>query len=157
MKSTLTEAPTTHHSHQCQQPQVSGNGHPALAVFRCFSCPRTSQDNILKCLGISHFHRRSLQELWFMWRPGSRASLTTRFFRFVSMDLLVGSFIYIPNVLMNFHQNHYISLGVSVAYFSSIAELAISATGNSAAANPTTGSMTFFDSMAFLTMFLLIG
>ena len=44
-----------------------------------------------------------------------------------------------------------------MAYFSSIAELAISATGNSAVANPTTGSMTYFDSMALLTMFLLIG
>ena len=39
------------------------------------------------------FHRRSLQELWFMWRPGSRASFTTRFFRFGSMNLLVSSFI----------------------------------------------------------------
>jgi len=42
------------------------------------------------------FHRRSLQELWFMWRPGSRASLTSRFFRFSSMNLLVGSFILYP-------------------------------------------------------------
>lgn len=86
----------------------------------------------------SEFHRRSLQELWFMWRPTSRASLTTRFFRFGSMNLLI-------------------SLGVSVAYFSSIAELAISATRDSTIAYPRTGSMTYFDSVAFLTMFLLIG
>lgn len=44
-----------------------------------------------------------------------------------------------------------------MAYFSSIAELAISASRSPAAANPATGSMTYFDSVAFLTMFLLIG
>ena len=51
-----------------------------------------------------------------------------------------------------------ISLGVSVAYFSSIAELAMSAsrdTPNDTAL--TSQSMTYFDSVIFLTMFLLIG
>ncbi|KDR79871.1 hypothetical protein GALMADRAFT_222810 [Galerina marginata CBS 339.88] len=84
------------------------------------------------------FHHRSLQELWFLWRPGSQASFASRFFRFGSMNLLI-------------------SLGVSVAYFSSIAELAISATRSPRHSTATTGSMTYFDSVAFLTMFLLIG
>jgi hypothetical protein len=43
-----------------------------------------------------------------------------------------------------------------VAYFSSIAELAVSASRNSNNSNDTV-SMTYFDSVAFLTMFLLIG
>ncbi|TFK31187.1 hypothetical protein BDQ12DRAFT_701635 [Crucibulum laeve] len=84
------------------------------------------------------FHRRSLQELWFLWRPGSRASWATRFLRFGSMNLLI-------------------SLGVSVAYFSSIAELAISANRDPNATAVTVESMTYFDSVAFLTMFLLSG
>ncbi|KAF8075861.1 heavy metal translocatin [Lyophyllum atratum] len=84
------------------------------------------------------FHRRSLQELWFLWRPASRASMASRFFRFGSMNLLI-------------------SLGVSVAYFSSVAELAISASRSPTNARVTTGSSTYFDSVVFLTMFLLIG
>ncbi|KAF8810646.1 heavy metal translocatin [Phlegmacium glaucopus] len=84
------------------------------------------------------FHRRSLQELWFLWKPGSRASWATRFLRFGSMNLLV-------------------SLGVSVAYFSSIAELAISASRDPNGVIVSADSTTYFDSVAFLTMFLLIG
>ncbi|KDR84367.1 hypothetical protein GALMADRAFT_56340 [Galerina marginata CBS 339.88] len=84
------------------------------------------------------FHRRSLQELWFLWRPASRASLATRFFRFGSMNLLI-------------------SLGVSVAYFSSVVELAISASRSRTNTRVTSGSKTYFDSVVFLTMFLLIG
>ena len=75
-------------------------------MFYCASvggCSPIPETMLTAC---QEFHRRSLQELWFMWRPGSRASLKTRFFRFGSMNLLVGSFIYIPNVLMNFHQNY---------------------------------------------------
>ena len=50
-----------------------------------------------------------------------------------------------------------ISLGVSVAYFSSIAELAISASKDPNVAIISTGSRTYFDSVVFLTLFLLIG
>ena len=51
-----------------------------------------------------------------------------------------------------------ISLGVSVAYFSSIAELAISASrGSPNDASVSVQSTTYFDSVVFLTMFLLIG
>ncbi|KAF4618841.1 hypothetical protein D9613_009697 [Agrocybe pediades] len=82
------------------------------------------------------FHRRALQELWFLWRPGSTASLSTRFLRFGSMNLLI-------------------SLGVSVAYFASVAELAISATRSPHSSNMM--STSYFDSVVFLTMFLLIG
>ncbi|KAF8802288.1 heavy metal translocatin [Phlegmacium glaucopus] len=84
------------------------------------------------------FHRRSIQELWSLWKPGSRASWATRFFRFGSMNLLI-------------------SLGVSVAYFSSIAQLAISASRDPNATTVIAGSTTYFDTVVFLTMFLLIG
>ncbi|KAF8157040.1 heavy metal translocatin [Crassisporium funariophilum] len=84
------------------------------------------------------FHRRSLKELWVLWRPKSRVSLIYRFTRFGSMNLLI-------------------SLGVSVAYFASIAELAMSAGRDPNDTSFSTDSTTYFDSVVFLTMFLLIG
>ena len=50
-----------------------------------------------------------------------------------------------------------VSLGASVAYFSSIAELAISASRDPNDTVVTSQSTTYFDSVVFLTMFLLIG
>jgi P-type Cu+ transporter len=47
-----------------------------------------------------------------------------------------------------------ISLGTSVAYFSSLALLIISATSSSITKSYTT---TFFDTTVFLTMFILLG
>lgn len=83
------------------------------------------------------FHRRALTELWSIWRPGSRTPLLRRFYRFGNMDLLV-------------------SLGVTIAYFSSIAILTIDATQDKdGTASETEG--TYFDAVTFLTMFLLIG
>jgi len=35
------------------------------------------------------FHRRSLKEIWALWRPGSRMPVWKRFIRFGSMNLLV--------------------------------------------------------------------
>ena len=108
-------------------------------------------------LVIQDFHRRSLQEIWFLWKPGSRASWAARFLRFGSMNLLVSLSESLMLTSCNFHAPK-ISLGVSVAYFSSIAELAISAsrdTPNDTAV--AAQSTTYFDSVVFLTMFLLIG
>ena len=69
------------------------------------------------------------------------------------MNLLV-SIAFILN-LLHIHQIQLkISLGVSVAYFSSIVELAISASRDP---SDSTESTTYFDSVAFLTLFLLIG
>ncbi|KAF2462992.1 heavy metal translocatin [Lindgomyces ingoldianus] len=80
------------------------------------------------------FHVRALKELRAMWRLGSRTPILQRFYRFGSMNMLM-------------------SLGTSIAYFASIIELALAATKKSS------GSMTdsYFDSVVFLTMFLLIG
>ncbi|CAP83035.1 putative copper-transporting ATPase [Penicillium chrysogenum] len=83
------------------------------------------------------FHRRMLTELKALWRPGSKTPILRRFYRFGSMDMLM-------------------SLGTSIAYFSSIAILAINASqphGSPKASH--TGS--YFDAVVFLTMFLLIG
>jgi len=83
------------------------------------------------------FHRRALKELHALWRPGSTTPILRRFYRFGSMDMLM-------------------SFGTTIAYFSSIAELAIAATRPS---NMTSmmGNSSYFDSVVFLTMFLLIG
>ncbi|KAL4242028.1 cation transport ATPase (P-type) family protein [Abortiporus biennis] len=83
------------------------------------------------------FHRRSLREIWALWRPGSKTPIWRRFIRFGSMNLLV-------------------STGVSVAYFSSIALLALAASED--ASETGEGDTTsYFDSVVFLTMFLLAG
>ncbi|KAK5162708.1 uncharacterized protein LTR77_011231 [Saxophila tyrrhenica] len=82
------------------------------------------------------FHRRTIKEVYSMWRPGSSIPIRRRFYRFGSMDMLI-------------------SLGTTIAYFSSLAELII------AAASPSMDSSgrttTYFDSVVFLTMFLLVG
>ena len=110
--------------------------------------------NVEALVIIQEFHRRSLQELWFLWRPGSRASWAARFLRFGSMNLLVSFSLVLTSC--NIHAPK-ISLGVSVAYFSSIAELAISACRDPNDTVVAAQSTTYFDSVVFLTMFLLIG
>ncbi|KAI0327756.1 heavy metal translocatin [Cubamyces sp. BRFM 1775] len=83
------------------------------------------------------FHRRSLKEIYALWKKGSRVPVWKRFVRFGSMNLLV-------------------STGVSVAYFASIALLALAAAQH----RSDTGqgdTTTYFDSVVFLTMFLLAG
>ena len=83
------------------------------------------------------FHRPAVKELRALWRPGSTTPLARRFYRFGSMNMLM-------------------SLGTTIAYFSSIAELAISASQSSGDAAATSNS-SYFDSVVFLTMFLLFG
>ena len=82
------------------------------------------------------FHRRSIKELHSLWKRGSPVPILRRFYRFGSMDMLM-------------------SFGTTIAYVSSIVELIIAAT------LPDTVNMerntTYFDSVVFLTMFLLIG
>lgn len=80
------------------------------------------------------FHRRAIKEVKALWRPGSRTPIIHRFTRFGSMNMLI-------------------SLGTTIAYFASIAELGLAATKMSH------GSMhdSYFDAVVFLTMFLLIG
>ncbi|KAH8818992.1 P-type ATPase-like protein [Xylogone sp. PMI_703] len=81
------------------------------------------------------FHLRALKELRALWRPGSTTPILQRFYRFGSMNMLM-------------------SLGTSIAYISSVAQLI------AAAVHPPThsnNSAFYFDSVVFLTLFLLIG
>ncbi|KFY02697.1 hypothetical protein O988_01970 [Pseudogymnoascus sp. VKM F-3808] len=81
------------------------------------------------------FHRRAIKEIHFLWRRGNKTPILQRFYRFGSMNMLM-------------------SLGTSIAYWASVGQLI------SAGANPSLGvdeSSFYFDSVVFLTMFLLIG
>ncbi|KAJ7283673.1 E1-E2 ATPase-domain-containing protein [Mycena rebaudengoi] len=81
------------------------------------------------------FHRRSIKEIKALWRKGSKTPIYQRFIRFGSMNLLV-------------------SAGVTVAFFASVVLLALSTQQPPKMIGDTT---TYFDSVVFLTMFLLAG
>ncbi|KAI9001426.1 heavy metal translocatin [Trametes punicea] len=83
------------------------------------------------------FHRRCLKELYALWRQGSRVPIWKRFLKFGSMNLLV-------------------STGVSISYFASVALLALAAS-QSASPSGRGDTTTYFDSVVFLTTFLLAG
>ena len=86
--------------------------------------------------GADHFHVRALKEIRALWRKSSRVTLFRRFYRFGSMNLLI-------------------SAGTAVAYFSSLAVLILDAT--TPVSSNQHGSDTYFDSVTFLTFFILIG
>ncbi|KAI5275426.1 heavy metal translocatin [Aureobasidium subglaciale] len=81
------------------------------------------------------FHIRSLQGIYLMWKQSSKTPLSHRLFRFGNMNMLI-------------------SLGTSIAYFASIAALAVNATSGEAMG---AGQAYYFDSVVFLTLFLLGG
>lgn len=90
------------------------------------------------------FHRRMLKELRALWRPGSQTPILGRFYRFGSMNMLI-------------------SLGTTIGYFSSIAQMAITATRNKdphmdmGMGMDDEATPSYFDSVIFLTTFLLAG
>ncbi|KAF1986217.1 heavy metal translocatin [Aulographum hederae CBS 113979] len=89
------------------------------------------------------FHRKAFKEVKSLWRPGSPTPFFQRFLRFGSMNMLM-------------------SLGTSVAYFSSIAELIMASQKEPMMHMGMEEMMAvnqafYFDSVIFLTMFLLIG
>ena len=85
--------------------------------------------------GTDVFHTRALKEIHALWRPGSRVPILRRFYRFGSMNLLI-------------------SAGTAVAYFASLAVLIVDAVvGIKTSAHSTT----YFDSVVFLTLFILAG
>jgi Cu+-exporting ATPase len=81
------------------------------------------------------FHVRALKEIKSMWRPGSTTPFLQRFYRFGSMNMLM-------------------SLGTSIAYLSSVAQLI--AAGVHPPLVPDNNAF-YFDSVVFLTLFLLVG
>lgn len=89
------------------------------------------------CFAADHFHRRTIKEVYALWRPRSSVPILTRFYRFGSMNMLI-------------------SLGTTIAYFSSLAQLIVAAihpSGNTIESS----KQSYFDSVVFLSMFLLIG
>lgn len=83
------------------------------------------------------FHRRTIKELYNLWRHGSPTPILRRFYRFGSMDMLI-------------------SFATTIAYFGSIVEIVIATT------LPDDGyhmqkTKTHLDAVVFLTLFLLIG
>ncbi|RAL07096.1 putative copper resistance-associated P-type ATPase [Aspergillus homomorphus CBS 101889] len=85
--------------------------------------------------GADIFHVRAMKEIHSLWRPGSRVPILRRFYRFGSMNLLI-------------------SAGTTVAYVSSLAVLIMDASMGSSSS---THSSTYFDTVVFLTMFILAG
>ncbi|PHH71263.1 hypothetical protein CDD82_6660 [Ophiocordyceps australis] len=81
------------------------------------------------------FHVRAIKELRTLWRRNSRTPFLERFYKFGSMNMLI-------------------SLGTSIAYLSSVAEM-IAAWANKELHVP--DSRFYFDSVVFLTLFLLAG
>jgi P-type Cu+ transporter len=88
--------------------------------------------------GADIFHVRAFKELRALWRPGSKVPMLRRFYRFGSMNLLI-------------------SAGTSVAYFSSLAVLILDASSRPDQANGSAGNNTYFDSVTFLSFFILVG
>lgn len=81
------------------------------------------------------FHLRAFTEIRALWSRRSRVPILRRFYRFGSMNLLI-------------------SAGTSVAYISSLAILIVGATTSS---NRSSSGSTYFDTVVFLTFFILIG
>ncbi|KAL2208155.1 copper transporting P-type ATPase [Sarocladium strictum] len=80
------------------------------------------------------FHVRAVKEIRTMWKRSSRTPLLQRFYKFGSMNMLI-------------------SLGTSIAYLSSVIQMIVAA----ADGHKPEGDHFYFDSVVFLTMFLLAG
>ncbi|KAI9368356.1 E1-E2 ATPase-domain-containing protein [Aspergillus egyptiacus] len=85
--------------------------------------------------GTDVFHVRAAKEIVFLWGPGSRVPFLRRLYRFGSMNLLI-------------------SAGTLVAYVSSLAILIMDAT---ATEHSGAHSSNYFDTVVFLTLFILAG
>ena len=87
--------------------------------------------------GADIFHARALKEIRAIWRPGSKVPILRRFYRFGSMNMLI-------------------SAGTAVAYFSSVVILILDAEAPPQH-NMASQSSTYFDTVTFLSFFILIG
>lgn len=81
------------------------------------------------------FHVRAIKEIRALWNRNSKVPVLRRFYRFGSMNLLM-------------------SAGTSVAYFPSIAVLALE---SQKSGQRNRRLSTYFDTVVFLTMFILAG
>ncbi|TQV97683.1 Cu-transporting P-type ATPase [Cordyceps javanica] len=113
--------------HFLMKPWVSGLSRLEIILF-ALSTP-------VYFFGADIFHTRAMKEVWTMWKSGSRTSLAQRFYKFGSMNLLI-------------------SLGTTIAYFSSIAQMIAAAVNHD---EDVPSDRFYFDSVVFLTLFLLAG
>ncbi|KAI1419656.1 heavy metal translocating P-type ATPase [Xylaria sp. FL1777] len=81
------------------------------------------------------FHRRTIKEIWSLWRPGSQAPILRRLYRFGSMNMLI-------------------SLGTTIAYVSSVSQMIAAGARR---LDMIDDKDFYFDSVVFLTLFLLAG
>ncbi|KAI0541990.1 heavy metal translocating P-type ATPase [Xylaria digitata] len=81
------------------------------------------------------FHRRTIKEIRSLWRPGSQVPILRRLYRFGSMNMLI-------------------SLGTTIAYVSSIAQMIAAGAKR---LHMIDDKDFYFDSVVFLTLFLLVG
>lgn len=121
-------SPENHVRVYLEQPMWSGNVSRIEWALFIMSTP-------VMFYGTDVFHTRALKEIYALWRPGSRVPILRRFYRFGSMNLLI-------------------SAGTSVAYISSLAVLIVDAVMET---KSSAHSTTYFDSVVFLTLFILAG
>lgn len=113
--------------HYLMMPWTSGISRAQIALF-VLSTP-------VYFFAADVFHRRAIKEVQTLWRKGSRVPILRRFYRFGSMNTLM-------------------SLGTTIAYVSSVAQLIAAGIHKPAKVNDTDF---YFDSVVFLTLFLLFG
>lgn len=85
--------------------------------------------------GADLFHRKALKELYALWGPHSTTPVLRRFYHFGSMNMLM-------------------SLGTTIAYVSSVCQLVVAGVTSPKTVDE---SDFYFDSVVFLTLFLLTG
>ncbi|CCF35338.1 heavy metal translocating P-type ATPase [Colletotrichum higginsianum] len=118
---------TDHGKHYLMEPWTSGLNRAQIALF-ILSTP-------VYFFGADVFHVRAVKEIRNLWRPGSRTPILRRFYKFGSMNMLM-------------------SLGTTIAYVSSISQMISAAISKPAEVDDT---HFYFDSVVFLTLFLLLG
>ncbi|KAK8097617.1 heavy metal translocating P-type ATPase [Apiospora kogelbergensis] len=108
-------------------PWTSGISRAQIALF-VLSTP-------IFFFGADVFHRKALKEVYSLWRPGSKTPILQRFYNFGSMNMLM-------------------SLGTTIAYVSSCCQLIAAGVTKPTHIND---ANFYFDSVVFLTLFLLVG
>ncbi|RKU49113.1 hypothetical protein DL546_007172 [Coniochaeta pulveracea] len=124
----MSLVPSSNHSKMLlMEPWTSGISRAQIALF-ILATP-------VYFFGADIFHKRAFKEIKNLWRRGSRTPFFQRFYRFGSMNTLM-------------------SLGTTIAYISSVSQM-IAAAANQA--DRIEDSNFYFDSVVFLTFFLLLG
>lgn len=109
------------------RPWISGINRAQIALF-VLATP-------VFFFGADVFHRKAIKELYALWGPNSSTPVLRRFYHFGSMNMLM-------------------SLGTTIAYVSSICQLIIAGVTSPKSVDD---SDFYFDSVVFLTLFLLTG